>query len=178
MNEPNLLVMHAAGHPTPAVHRAGFPLDHPYVERCWAPILGPSSVLLLRRIPDLWKQSPTIAVPLDDLARSLGLGAGTGRNSPMWKTVERIVHFRFAAWSGECELDVYTEAPPLGARQLERVPESTKARHEQLLGQHLDGLAAASTVTRLDSRPARLSDRLDRLQHLAAPALAPPGLGR
>lgn len=179
MNEPNLLIVHAAGHPVPAVHRAGFPLDHPYLERCWAPILGPSSILLLRRMPDLWKQSyPTIGVPLDELGRSLGLG-GTGRNSPLWRTLERLVTFRFAAWSGDRELDVYTEAPPLSARHLERVPESTRTLHEQLLGAHLDGLAAAtSTASSIDARPARMAERLDRLQRIASPALAHPGVGR
>ncbi|MGH9030535.1 MAG: hypothetical protein ACRDZV_00270 [Acidimicrobiia bacterium] len=179
MNEPNLLIVHAAGHPVPAVHRAGFSLDHPYVERCWAPILGPSSILLLRRMPDLWKQAPTVAVPLDELARSLGLGAGTGRNSPMWRTLERVVTFRFAAWSGERELDVYTEVPPLSPRHLDRVPESTRTRHEELLGAHLDGLAAATgTAASIDARPARMADRLDRLQAVAPAALAQPGIGR
>lgn len=179
MNEPNLLIIHAAGHPLPAVHRVGFPLDHPYVERCWAPILGPSSILLLRRMPDLWKQAPTVGVPLDELARSLGLGAGTGRNSPMWRTLERVVTFRFAEWSGDRELDVFTEAPPLSPRHLDRVPQPTRDRHEQLLGAHLDGLATQpGTAASIDTRPAQMAERLDRLQHVPARALARDGLGR
>ena len=177
MNEPNLLIVHAAGHPVPAVNRAGFPLDHPYIERCWAPILGPSSILLLRRMPDLWKQSTTVAVPLDELATSLGLGHGTGRNSPIWRTLDRVVRFRFAEWSGERELDVYTEAPPLSARHIDRVPDSTWARHEQLLGSHLDSLAAAtSTVASIESRPAQFARRLEHAER--APRLASVGDGR
>lgn len=182
MSEPNVLVVHATAHPVPQVHRAGFPLDHPYVERCWAPVLGPSSILLLRRMPTLFKQAPSVGIPLDELAQSLGLGLGTGRNSPIWRTLERVVHFRFAAWSGDRELDVYTEASPLGPRHLARVPESTRKLHEQLLGAHLDSLAAGTGAAPAPpSPPAHVHDlreRLARLEHRASPELAHPSLSR
>ena len=94
------IAIHAAPHPVPQVQRAGFPLDHPYLDHCWAPVLGPSGTLLLRLLPWLWKQSAPVEIAIVDLSRSLGLGAGTGRNSPARRTIDRLVGFRLASWRG------------------------------------------------------------------------------
>ncbi len=80
--ETNQLVrLHAVPHPSAPVRRAGFPLDHPYLEQCWAPVIGPTSVLLLRRLPVLWRENVSIELELEELAGSLGLGHSTGRNA-------------------------------------------------------------------------------------------------
>ena len=175
MENPNLLVVNAAAHPVPAVHRAGIPLDDPYVEQCWASALGPTSILLLRRMPTWWREAPTVAVPLDELARSLGVG-GTGKNSPLSHALDRIVRFKFAAWTGERELDVYTEVPPLSPRLLSRVPNGVQAIHEQLLSAHLDRLAASTSPSPPavgGPSTASMATRLDHLERRhATPAPA------
>ncbi len=94
---PEVIDLHAVAHPSTQVRRAGFPLDHPYLEQCWAPLIGPSSVLLLRHCVSLWRDATPARVPTEDLARQIGLGRGTGRHSPLWHTIERVVHFRFAS---------------------------------------------------------------------------------
>lgn len=168
--EPNLVVISAQPNPNPTVRRAGFSLDDPYVERCWAPVLGPSSILLLRRIPDLWKQSPTVGVRVDELGRSIGLGGGKGRHSPIRHTLDRIVRHRFARWVDDHELAVWTEARPLNDRHLARVPDGVRQDHERLLARHLDTLAGRS-----ESPPApspgtngtQIAQRVDRLQRLS-----------
>ena len=161
------IVLHARPHPVLEVQRAGFPLDHRYVEQCWAPVIGPSSTLLLRRLPWLWRAGTTVSVDTADLGRSLGLGGGTGRNSVITRTLDRIVQFRFATWSDAGELDVFTEAPPLSPKQLARVPAWTRVLHEQLLTAHLGQLAHPSTSLPNDAAT-QLRDRLDRLQNRTA----------
>src|SRR3712207_5925681 len=94
---PEVIDLHAVPHPAAPVRQVGFPLDHPYVEHCWTPVLGPSSTLLLRRCAWLWRDSEPASVRLEELAGQLGLGKGVGRSSPIWHTVERVVRFRFAA---------------------------------------------------------------------------------
>lgn len=136
----NHLVFHATPHPDARVHRAGFDLDSAYLERCWLPIVGPSSVLMLRRMPQLWERGSSVAVPVDELANALGLGGATGRHSPVMRTVDRLVRFRFAAWSSPSELDVYTEAAPLPHRYVDRLPASVRETHDQLLERHLQQL--------------------------------------
>ncbi|MBW3642411.1 MAG: hypothetical protein KY447_05800 [Actinobacteria bacterium] len=160
--------LHAVPHPVAPVRRAGFPLDHPYLEQCWTGVIGPSSVLFLRRCASLWRESMPVQVATADLGAQLGLGKGTARNSPMWHTVERVVRFRFAAMPQPGELHVYTEVPPVPARQMERLPAWCRREHERLLGQHLDGLArsAGNPTVAADPTPpphVRMAQHLERL---------------
>lgn len=173
------IAIHAVPHPAKEVRRFGFPLDHPYLEECWAPALGPSSVLLLRHCFALWRDSMPAQVESEDLARQLGLGHGTGRHSPLTHTIERLVRFRFASMASPGELDVFTEVPPLPVRTLERLPSWSRERHEHLLGQHLDGLAHASGTGPVPiEQPAnvRMAQHLDRLANHAGSQT--PSLGR
>lgn len=172
METTSSLEVHPAPHPKLEVHRAGFPLDHPYLEQCWTPVLGPSSVLLLRRVPLLWRESAPAQVDVGELGAQLGLGRGDGRHSTMGRTVERIVRFRFANWSEPGVLDVFTEVPPLPERHLDRVPRWCVERHEQLLTTHLEALArqagevvepAAGSPFPPGSDARRMSQQLDQL---------------
>jgi hypothetical protein len=71
----------------PTLERVGFPLEHPYLEEVYASVLGPSSVLFLRRAGRLLADHPDgVTLDVVDLSRSLGLGArpdasDVGRNS-------------------------------------------------------------------------------------------------
>jgi hypothetical protein len=53
MEPPEVLAIHAVPHPNPKVRRVGFTLDDPYVEQVWAAVIGPSALLVLRRLPML-----------------------------------------------------------------------------------------------------------------------------
>jgi hypothetical protein len=148
---PSTVIIQPVGHPDPRVHRAGFGLEDPYLERCWLPVIGPTSVLLLRRLPQLWQNDPLIGVPVEDLAVVLGLGRGTGRNSPVWRTIDRLCRFNFAARVADNEVEVYTEVPPLSRRMLDALPPSIGAAHEQLLTAHLERLGLTTGAA---ARPA------------------------
>jgi hypothetical protein len=167
----------ARNHPDPVVARAGFPLDHPYLERCWAPALGPSAVLLLRRLPELWREQAPAVLEVDAFARSLGLGAARGTNSRFGRTLERVVQARFAEWAVPGEtLAVYAEVRPLGERALDRVPASTRETHERLLREHLDRLTQPESPPATSAVVADITARLDRLQQPRPGGI--PALGR
>ena len=175
------LDLHAVPHPDARVRRLGFDLTHPYVEQCWGAMIGPSGVAILRRAPVLWTAAEPARVPAGELARSLGLGSGTGVHGRFPRALGRLVAFRFAEWVDDGRgLGIYTEVPPLGPKQVARLPEWCQAAHDRLLGAHLDAIAAGST-TPMTSPPAAVSitARLDRLQHSTpSPATALDGLGR
>lgn len=132
----------------PTLERVGFPLDHPYVERVYCSVLGPSSVLLLRRAGELFAEHPEgLRVDVVDLSRSLGLGvpAGAvdvGRNAPLRRTMDRLVRFRMAAWQGDDQLGIHPKLPALERHRGARLPETVQSAHHRLLTDHLDGLAA------------------------------------
>lgn len=76
------------------VEAHGFgPRSH-YVETCWLPILGPTATWLYRRLGTWAELEPEDSqVDLVDLALSLGLGEGIGRNSKLAKGLDRLVRY-------------------------------------------------------------------------------------
>jgi hypothetical protein len=127
------------------LERVGFPLEDPYLEEVYASVLGPSSVLFLRRAGRLLADHPD-GVNLDvvDLSRSLGLGArpdtrDVGRNSPLRRTMDRLVRFRMASWRDDDRLAVHTKVPALERHRVARLPETVQTAHHRLLTDHLSG---------------------------------------
>jgi hypothetical protein len=169
MEPSEVLAIHAVPHPNPKVRRVGFALDDPYVEQVWAGVIGPSALLVLRRLPVLWREREPTLVDLRELGRSLGLGPSVARGGRAWRTIERLVGFGMAHWLPGDELGVRTEVAPLSGRQLARVPEWTRQVHDRLLGTHLDRLALSHTDRSLKTDrsldTARITARLDHLQH-------------
>ncbi len=147
----------------PTLERVGFPLDHPYVERVYCSVLGPSSVLLLRRAGELFAEHPDgLLVDVVDLSRSLGLGvradAGdVGRNAPLRRTMDRLVHFRMAAWRGDDRLGIHPKLPALERHRVARLPEPVQAAHHRLLTDHLNGLVARAEGRELEPAAGRLA---------------------
>jgi hypothetical protein len=136
--------------------RVGFPLDHPYIENVWLPVLGPTSVLLLRRAGTLLEEHPNgVRLDLVELSRSFGLGPKpgveeVGRHAPIRRTLDRVVQFRLGSWLGDDRLGVYTKVPAVSRSQAERLPESVRVVHDRLLDDHLGRLATSKpTATRL-----------------------------
>src|SRR5262249_11427379 len=117
----------ALPHPDDEVRRFGFDLTDPYVEQCWGATVGPSSVVLLRRLPTLWTEHEPTVLPTDQLARSLGIGHRLGRNGSFRRTLERVARFRLGEWLEPAAMfAVYTTAPPVSDAQLQRLPEWTR----------------------------------------------------
>jgi hypothetical protein len=172
MEHDRLLTFSPAHHPNPKVRRVGFELTDPYVEQCWSGVIGPSSTLLLRRMPVLWTDRVPAEIPASELARSIGLGAGTSNNSRLATTLKRLADFHLLSStspSGD-HFEVFVEVSPLTPRQLARLPEWTRATHGRLFAMHLDGLTG---VSEREARIATITARLDRLQLPAGPATEP-----
>jgi hypothetical protein len=155
MEPPEVLAIHAVPHPNPKVRRVGFALDDPYVEQVWAGVIGPSALLVLRRLPVLWREREPALVDLRELGQSLGLGPLLARSGRTWRTIERLVGFGMAHWLPGNELGVRTQVAPLNPRELARAAEWTRQVHNRLLGRHLDRLTLAHTDPTLDPRVPR-----------------------
>ena len=164
------LELQALPHPDPKVRRFGFDLTDPYVEQCWGAVVGPSGIAILRRLPVLWTHQEPAHMPPDELARTLGLGPGTGLRGRFNRALERLTQFRLAEWVEHgAVLGIYTEVGPLSDRQVSRLSEWTQAAHERLLGDHLDGIAA---VTDYRAQVTEITTRLDRFER-PTPQLPP-----
>lgn len=137
------VTLHATPNPDPQVVRIGFPLSHPYVDVCWTAVLGPTGGVMLRRIDGLWIDSLSPTLDTADLASMVGIGRGTGRHSPVWRTITRLERFGIVRAIGPGQLEVSTELPPLHPRDLGRTSGWVQDQHARLLDAHLADLAAA-----------------------------------
>lgn len=132
-----------AAHPDSVVVRAwwdpdlairGFEPRSAYVERYWLGVLGPSAVFLIRRLARGLEEHPAgFRIDLADTARAIGLGAGTGRQSPIVRTIDRACMFGTMRRSGPDQLEVRTHLPKLTRRQLERLPLVVRRSHDAWL---------------------------------------------
>lgn len=103
-----------------------------YVETFWLPVVGPSSVLMLRRL-HAWLvdgvEGAVAPIPAHDLAVCLGLGPGVAHNSPLVRTLARLAQFGLICDLNRPYLVVWPTVKPLSPRQLARLPEWLQATH-------------------------------------------------
>lgn len=121
----------------PSLASSGFDPRSEYVERFWLGVLGPSVVLLIRRLARGLSEHPEgFSVDLGDTARALGLSTATGRNAPMPRTLDRACMFSVMRRVGEAEYDARTHLPRLTQRQLNRLPAVVRSSHRVWLEHH------------------------------------------
>jgi hypothetical protein len=114
----------------PVVDETGVHPRSLYVETFWLPVLGPSATWLLRHLVDELDASPLgIALHLDDLARSLGLGGAGGRHGAFHRAIDRCVRYGLARRLGPDELAVRCAIGRVPRRHLLRLPIGVQERH-------------------------------------------------
>jgi hypothetical protein len=130
----------------PVIDTLGHDPRAPYPERFWLPTLGPTALLLLRHMAHRFDRSPDgFSLDLADTSRCLGLGERQGRNSPIARSLGRIVQFDLATEQGDRVLAVRRHVPPVNRRHIRRLPPSMQDEHDAWVRSHLaeSPLAAA-----------------------------------
>ncbi len=116
--------------PDPIVEAHGHRPGSPYVEACWLEgVLGPSTTLCWQRLSRLANSRPATAIDSTDLAVSLGLGEGLGRNAPISRTLNRMAAFGAAVRSGDT-LAVRRALPDIPQRMLGRLSYTARLAHQ------------------------------------------------
>jgi len=130
----------------PILKNLGIDARSPYVEQYWLSILGPSTLLLLRRLcTGLEHQPEGYSLVSAELSAAMGLGSKGGINSPFWRSVSRLCRFRMAHRSGEI-LQVHQKIPPLTRTQAERLPSHLQRAHENWTLHHRPGRVGPQPV--------------------------------
>lgn len=126
--------------PDPTLDSLGHDPRSIYVEQFWLSILGPSSLLLLRRLASRLEASPD-GFEVDPVAWAfeLGLGMRGGKNGPFWRSIERTSRFNATHRQGD-RLLVRRKLPPLTLHQVEKLPPHLQRAHrawaERQLAEH------------------------------------------
>jgi hypothetical protein len=101
-----------------------------YAERFWLPVLGPTSLWLLRHLAWCLEAGPEgVELDLGLTAQRIGLGRGEGRNSPLQRAIRRLVNFRLAQFAASGELAVLRRVPVLSKQHLSRLDPASRAAH-------------------------------------------------
>lgn len=122
----------------------GFELDSTYVEDFWTAVLGPTAILLLRRIsrldlpPDAAEH--TLIEP-GTMSAALGLRTNHGRNSSFGRTVHRLIQFRVLTMESPDDVHLRIRVPTklkhVGKNARRNWPEELQAAHEVAINQKL-----------------------------------------
>ena len=118
----------------PALAVGGYDPRSAYAERFWLGVIGPSTLLLLRRFARGLDDHPTgFRMSVVDTGRAMGLGSGTGRRAPVSRTIDRACSFGLARRTGPDQVEVRTHLPRLTSRQLQRLPVVVQQAHRDWL---------------------------------------------
>lgn len=149
----------------PVVERVGHTPASEYVELFWLPVLGPSSVLLLRYLGRAFDVAPEgFELDLDTCARSLGLGGGLGKWGPIQRTLTRCATFGMARRWGEDRILVRRKLPPLSRHHQAHLPDPLQLRHQAWLDEELGRVAE-----RRSTQPPRAVNALTTSVHRRTP---------
>lgn len=114
----------------PVVEALGYALRDPYVELYLGCSIGPTSLMLLRRVGLGFAERPEgFDLDVAETAKALGVGAGLSRNSPFWRSVGRLVFWDLAQIRGDHTLAVRRSVAPLPQRLVRRLPPSLQRSH-------------------------------------------------
>lgn len=115
----------------PLVEAHGFGPRHPYVEGVYGGVIGPSALVCYRRLGPLVELGlDDIDIDVVDLAVSLGLGEGTGRNAMITRTLQRMAAFGVARWMPDGRYAVRRALAPLPEYRVRRLSQSARRFHE------------------------------------------------
>lgn len=114
----------------PVVDALGHDPRSAYVERFWLALLGPTTTLLVRRLAAQLEDEPGgFDLPLEETARTLGLGLRGGLSGPFYRALARTGQFHITKAVGPQELATRTRLQTLTRHQIERLPATLREEH-------------------------------------------------
>ncbi len=143
------------------IESLGYDPRSSYVEKFWLPFLGPSTVLLARRITESLESEPYgFTVDLEEMSIMMGLGGATNRHSSIQKTLNRLLVFELARIMPSKAVSVRLKLPPLPQRYINRLPEHIQELHAKEIQE-----APETSLTAVRTRARSLALTLLKLGH-------------
>ena len=123
-------------HGNPGVRLSGINPTDPYLEWCWTPVAGPTTVALIRRAAELTSASGEAELPVQELGRLLGLGTSDTptHNDKLLRSMARAEQYGlgFTSVGGPGDhvtFGVYDQVALLPHRLVRKLPEVARERH-------------------------------------------------
>lgn len=113
----------------PLIDGSGFDPRSTYAERFWLSVIGPTAGWIMRRMADLFDESPDgFELDLAHTANTMGLSYDRGAASPFARALNRCVMFGLAH-PHHGGFAVRRRLPEVAARHLQRLPPDVQADH-------------------------------------------------
>lgn len=123
--------LHVTAWRDPVIEAAGHRPASPYIETVWLPILGPASTWGWQRLARIAAASkPAVTIDAVELAASIGLGTGLGRNAPISRTIARMEAFGTLQRSGDT-LGVRLALPDVPEHRAAKLCASAQMAHRR-----------------------------------------------
>ncbi len=148
---------------------AGFDPRSHYAETFWLPILGPSTLWLMRNIAQRFDSEPDgFTLDLVETSTALGIRSKGGKNNSFHRAIGRVVSFNMGRTIDDATLAVRRVMPALHSGQIRRLsPRLQQQHHETLraLVEHreedlLRSAKVAHTLLRLGDSPDLVEQQL------------------
>lgn len=152
-----------------AMDDVGFDARSEYAEAFWLPILGPSTLLLLRNIAQRFEAEPDgLTLHIAATADALGIGSRAGRNSAFHRSINRIVTFGMARTIDDNTIAVRRMLPQLHSGQVRRLSASRRRKHDRFINERttpneedvIRSTKVAGTLLRLGDSPDLVEQQL------------------
>jgi hypothetical protein len=137
-------------HPNRMVRGSGIAPTDPYLDWCWLPVVGPSTVALVRHVAELTATTRDARIPVTNLSGLLGLGRvvdPSARNNKLVRTIIRAEQFGLGFTSlavpEGATFGIHDHVALVPARLLERLPEAAWQRHVAAVETANEALQAA-----------------------------------
>lgn len=109
---------------------SGVAVAHPYAEKYWTSVLGPTQLLLLRHVAEELEANPDgFSMPMADVAIQLGVSPNKG-GLGIQRAFGRLEMYRMAS-RGHSLWAVRRSVPVLGPVQVRRLPERLQRSHQR-----------------------------------------------
>jgi hypothetical protein len=126
--------VHVVAWPDPTLDSSGHDPRSFYVERFWLPLLGPTSVFLLRNMAASFESQPDgFDLEFAPTATQIGLGRKNGNWSPMQRSLRRLITLGLAAARDERALMVRRFLPIVSPRFADKLTKELREEHDRWL---------------------------------------------
>lgn len=139
----------------PSVDGVGHDPRSQYAETFWLPILGPSTLWLLRHVAMRFDVEPEgFTLDLDEASSALGIRSKGGRNNAFQRSIGRSIGFSMGRVVDDATLEVRRVMPWLHGGQVRRLSTRRQRLHQQARDhreeqRREDGRRAASVASTL-----------------------------
>lgn len=125
-------------HPITPDHSKTLPVGDDYFEIVYGPLIGPTSVLLVRAlVRHIAEAGGGTRVMADQLAREVGIRSQSseplGRSSQLAKSLRRLEHHHIVTRLDGGRIGVATRVPLLSERAVLTLPEAARTHHRMVI---------------------------------------------